>query len=137
LTLVHIQCCISYSYLLTLSCPKNPGPRTFDQRSLCQIYLHTCYYTYSQQVLKLAKIKQNCLWSVKQHICGWFSNHFDSSAILICVYSQNISLANVFSHLVVVISAPLCPDNYMFILMQSSSIDYFRVVTHDGSWFCL
>ena len=48
-------------------------------------------------------------------------------AFLICVYSQSIYLANVFSHMVVVFPAPLCPDNYMFILMKSSSIDYFRV----------
>jgi len=29
--------------------------------------------------------------------------------------------------MVVVFPVPLCPDNYMFILMKSSSIDYFRV----------
>lgn len=72
---------MSFLQPLFIVTPLSPGQRTFDQRSLCQIYLHTCYYTYSQQVLKLAKIKQNCLGSVKQHICGWFSNHFDSSAI--------------------------------------------------------
>ena len=46
---------MSFLQPLFIVTPLSPGQRTFDQRSLCQIYLHTCYYTYSQQVLKLAK----------------------------------------------------------------------------------
>jgi hypothetical protein len=38
-----------------------------------------------------------------------------------------INILYLFESWVVMISAPLCPDNYMFILMKSSSIDYFRV----------
>lgn len=69
---------MSFLQPLFIVTPSSPGPRTFDQRSLCQIYLHTCYYTYTQQVLKLAKIKQNCLGSIKQNISV---DGFDSSAI--------------------------------------------------------
>jgi hypothetical protein len=49
-------------------------------------------------------------------------------AFLICVYSQNISLANVFSHLVVVISAPLCPDN-CHLRKVPSLYNMFAIVT--------